>query len=167
MLSLLPPRPLQDTLCDRECDWESPVSPYLASTHTRRSSQPPLSKPLGGLNRAIVGAQQKCDRGRDSQPRPWPWLNSQPQVPSKSLQWWACHWPPGCRFQNGLGKDYFSRQSRFHASRPRSCGWQVQLPKPRSLPVPCRQDIEKPWFLAGIFLTNVPCILGVICGHLV
>ena len=34
----------------QECDWEAPISPYLAS----KSPAPPRSKPLRGLNRAIV-----------------------------------------------------------------------------------------------------------------
>ena len=59
--------------------------PYLALSriHAQRgSSQPPRSKPLGGLNRAIVApecrnlfktsAKQKRDGGFDSQPRPRP-----------------------------------------------------------------------------------------------
>ena len=38
--------------CDRECDWEAlSLAPYLASTHSCGSSQPPLFKPLRGLNR--------------------------------------------------------------------------------------------------------------------
>ena len=59
------------------------------------STQPSHSKPLRGLNRAIVAlqclkpfktsAKQKRDRDVDSQPRPRPRLNSQPQGATKIL----------------------------------------------------------------------------------
>ena len=51
ILSLL--QPLEDPLCDRECDWEARSRP-ISLPCTVRSSQPPRSKPLRGLNRAIV-----------------------------------------------------------------------------------------------------------------
>ena len=77
---------------------EAPISPYLASKHSCGSPQPPRSKPLWGAqprdSGAIVSktplkqAQNKnamgSDRGRDSQPRPRPRLNSQPQGATKS-----------------------------------------------------------------------------------
>ena len=75
--------------------------PYLALSRpislprTVRSPQPPRSnKPLRGLNRATVALlclkplankarNKKRDRGRDSQPRPRPRLNSHPQGATK------------------------------------------------------------------------------------
>ena len=67
-----------------------PLSRPISHPNTGGSPQPPRSKPLGGLNHAIVenpfktSAKQKHDRGRDSQPRPRPRLNSQP--PSLGLR---------------------------------------------------------------------------------
>ena len=45
--------PLWKPLGDRECDWEA-LSRPISHPRTGRSSQPPRSKPLRKLNRAIV-----------------------------------------------------------------------------------------------------------------
>ena len=47
------PLPLQGPLCDRQCDWEA-LSRPISHPNTDRGSQPPRSKLLKGLNRAIV-----------------------------------------------------------------------------------------------------------------
>ena len=44
------PTAIGPPICDRECDWEAPNS----HPNTGGSPQPPRSKPLWGLNRAIV-----------------------------------------------------------------------------------------------------------------
>ena len=54
------------------------MRPHLTST------SPPLSKPLdsGAVvsdNPLKTNMKRKCDRGCNSRPPPWPWLNSQPQ----------------------------------------------------------------------------------------
>ena len=76
-ISASAPRPQYDPLCDiAEGDWEA-LSRPISHPHTGRSTQPPRSKPLRGLNRSIVvllvskthsktDAKQKRDRGRDS-----------------------------------------------------------------------------------------------------
>ena len=53
-LSLLHPlNRYRNPLCDRKCDWEG-LSRPTSHPHAGRSSQPPHSKPLTRLNRAIV-----------------------------------------------------------------------------------------------------------------
>ena len=102
---------LPEALLPRNPTWESPhfsgltnrfrtfsaIGPYLALTriHTQASVLNRLIlKPLRGLNRAILvvllclqplkkSAKQKRDRGRDSQLRPSPRWNSQPQGATK------------------------------------------------------------------------------------
>ena len=54
ILSLLHPL---DRPCDRECDWEGPYLALSRIQNTGGSPQPHRSKPLGGLDRAIVALQ--------------------------------------------------------------------------------------------------------------
>ena len=75
-----------------------PLSRPISPANTGGSPQPPRSKPLTGLSRAIVvllclkpiktSATEKRHRGLDSQPRPRPRLNSQLQGATKCV--WSC-----------------------------------------------------------------------------
>ena len=90
MVSLLHPLDRYRTpSCDRDCDWET-VSRPISRPRTGMSSQPPRSKPLRGLNCAIVVLKTLLNQRRnkntieaDSELCPRPRLNSQPQGATK------------------------------------------------------------------------------------
>ena len=85
-------------LCDRECDWEAPISRPISHPNTVVGVLNRLVlNPLGGSTARDSGAlvcqnpfktsaKRKRDRGRDSQPRPRPRLKSQPQGATKIVR---------------------------------------------------------------------------------